>query len=253
MATSTLPVSLFDSTQIPAPRPQRLASPAKFNLDDVLARAQAGDTDAFSQLYLQHKKRVFAICVRMVRDFSMAEDLTQETFLQLHRKLASFRGESLFTTWLHRMTVNIVLMRLRKRVLPVVSLDQMVTEIPETFSGRSFGAYDRTQTGVVDRVTIERALGTLPPGYRKVFLLHDVHGLEHREIASMEGCSLGNSKSQLHRARRALRSVLSLRATRVLPDQRRCAPQDDSVSGMAPFHSACQQPAKAGTATPAAA
>jgi RNA polymerase sigma-70 factor (ECF subfamily) len=253
MATSTLPVSLFDSTHIPASRSQRLASPSKFDLDDVLARAQAGDPDAFSQLYLLHKKRVFTICVRMVRDFSMAEDLTQETFLQLHRKLASFRGESLFTTWLHRMTVNIVLMRLRKRVLPVVSLDQMMTEIPETYAGRSFGAYDRAQTGVVDRVTIERALGTLPSGYRKVFLLHDVHGFEHREIASMEGFSLGNSKSQLHRARRAMRSALTGQARRV-PDQERCAPQDDDVSGMAPFQSVCQRPsAPAGTATPAVA
>lgn len=224
MVTATFPVSSFDSIHIPALRPQRLASPAKFELDDVLARAQSGDPDAFSQLYLLHKKRVFAICVRMVRDFSMAEDLTQETFLQLHRKLTSFRGESLFTTWLHRMTVNIVLMRLRKRVLPVVSLDQMATEIPETFAGRSFGTNDRTQTGVVDRVTIERALSALPPGYRKVFLLHDVHGLEHREIASMEGCSVGNSKSQLYRARRALRRALTGQARLVQADQSRTRP-----------------------------
>jgi RNA polymerase sigma-70 factor (ECF subfamily) len=154
----------------------------------------------------------------MVRDFSLAEDLTQETFLQLHRKLTSFRGESLFTTWLHRMTVNIVLMRLRKRVLPVVSLDQMMTDIPEEHVGRGFGTWDRTQTSVVDRLAIERALDALAPGYRRFFLLHDVHGLEHREIASIEGCSQGNSKSQLHMARRALRSALSARAGRVLSD-----------------------------------
>jgi RNA polymerase sigma-70 factor (ECF subfamily) len=183
-----------------------------------LVRAQAGDPDAFSQLYLLHHKRVFAICLRMVRDFSLAEDLTQETFLQLHRKLTSFRGESLFTTWLHRMTVNIVLMRLRKRVLPVVSLDQMMTDIPEEHVGRGFGTWDRTQTSVVDRLAIERALDALAPGYRRFFLLHDVHGLEHREIASIEGCSQGNSKSQLHMARRALRSALSARAGRVLSD-----------------------------------
>jgi RNA polymerase sigma-70 factor, ECF subfamily len=181
-------------------------------------RAMAGDTDAFSQLYFQHKKRVFAICMRMVRDFSLAEDLTQEIFLQLHRKLASFRGESAFTTWLHRMTVNIVLMRLRKRVLPSVSLDQLMTDIPEEHIGRGFGTRDRAQTGVVDRVAIERAVATLPPGYRNFFLLHDVHGLEHREIASMEGCSLGNSKSQLHKARRALRGALSARAEPGLSD-----------------------------------
>src|SRR5580700_9078546 len=171
MVTATLPISSFDSTAAPALRRQRLASPAKSHLDDVLARAQAGNHDAFSQLYLLHKKRVFGICLRMVRDFSLAEDLTQETFLQLHRKLASFRGESAFTTWLHRMTFNIALMRLRKRALPVVSLDQMMTTIPEDYVGREFGARDLKQTGVVDRITIQRAVDTLPPGYRRIYLL----------------------------------------------------------------------------------
>jgi RNA polymerase sigma-70 factor (ECF subfamily) len=183
-------------------------------LDDVLIRAQAGDPDAFSKLYLRHKKRVFSICMRMVHSFPLAEDLTQETFIQLHRKLALFRGDSAFTTWLHRMTVNVALMHLRKRVLPVVSLDQMMTDIPEEHVGRSFGACDRRQTGVVDRIAIERAVATLAPGYRHFFLLHDVHGLQHREIASTEGCSLGNSKSQLHKARRALRDALSAQAGR---------------------------------------
>jgi RNA polymerase sigma-70 factor, ECF subfamily len=212
MATSTLPVLFLEPTPIPALRCARIVSQTKSELDDVVVRAQAGDADAFSRLYRRHKKRVFAICMGMVRDFPLAEDLTQETFLQLHRKLASFRGESLFTTWLHRMTVNIVLMRLRKRVLPVVSLDQMMTDIPEEHVGRSFGTWDRKQTGAVDRISIERAVDTLAPGYRNVFLLHDVQGLEHREIASQEGCSLGNSKSQLHKARRALRGALAARS-----------------------------------------
>ena len=216
MVTSALPVSFFDLAPIPALRYQGL--PAKSRSHDVLARAQAGDSDAFSQLYRRHNKRVFAICVRMVRDFSLAEDLTQDTFLQLHRKLASFRGESLFTTWLHRMTVNIVLMRLRKRVLPVVSLDQMMIDMPERCVGSSFGTRDPMQTGAVDRVAIERAADTLAPGYRRFFLLHDVYGLGHREIASMEGCSLGNSKSQVHKARRALRVALSTQTGRVPPD-----------------------------------
>jgi RNA polymerase sigma-70 factor (ECF subfamily) len=216
MVTATLPISSFDSTAAPALRRQRLASPTKSRLDDVLVQAQAGNHDAFSQLYLLHKKRVFGICLRMVHDFSLAEDLTQETFLQLHRKLASFRGESAFTTWLHRMTFNIALMRLRKRVLPVVSLDQLMTTIPEDYVGREFGARDLRQTGVVDRITIQRAVDTLPPGYRRIYLLHEVHGLEHREIAAMEGCSRGTSKSQLHKARRALRSALTAPAGRVL-------------------------------------
>jgi RNA polymerase sigma-70 factor (ECF subfamily) len=174
-----------------------------------LTRAQAGDPDAFSELYLRHKKRVFSICMRMVHDPSLAEDLTQETFIQLHRKLATFRGDSAFTTWLHRMTVNITLMHLRKPVLPVVSLDDLMTVIPEEHVGRNFGTFDRRQTGVVDRVAIDRAVATLAPGYRDVFLLHDVHGFEHSEIASIQECTLGNSKSQLHKARRALRCALS--------------------------------------------
>ena len=210
MVTATHPVSLLDSTSIPALPCQRPASPAKSHLDDVVVQAQAGEPDAFSQLYRLHHRRVFRTCMGMVRDFSLAEDLTQETFLQLHRKLTSFRGESLFTTWLHRMTVNIVLMHLGKRGLPVVSLDQLMTDIAEEHVGCDFGTYDQTQAGVVDRVAIERAVDALAPGYRKFFLLHDVHGLEHREIASMEGCSVGNSKSQVHMARRALRGALSV-------------------------------------------
>jgi RNA polymerase sigma-70 factor (ECF subfamily) len=218
MVTSALPVSLLTSSPAPALRRQRLASPTLSRPDDVLVRAQAGDPDAFTQLYLLHKKRVFAICMRMVHDFSQAEDLTQETFLQLHRKLTSFRGESRFTTWLHRMTFNIVLMRLRKRVLPVVSLDEMMAGVPEEHVGRSFGTPDLRQAGVVDRVTINRAVNTLPPGYLRIFVLHDVQGFEHREIASLEGCSMGNSKSQLHGARRALRSALSAKATPAMAD-----------------------------------
>jgi RNA polymerase sigma-70 factor, ECF subfamily len=147
--------------------------------------------------------------MRMVHDFSLAEDLMQETFVQLNRKLATFRGESAFTTWLHRMTFNIVLMHLRKRALPVVSLNALMTDSSDEHIRRDFGVSDSRLVGVVDRLTIERAVATLPPGYRKIFLLHDVHGFEHREIASIEGCSLGNSKSQLHKARRALRGTLS--------------------------------------------
>jgi RNA polymerase sigma-70 factor (ECF subfamily) len=175
---------------------------------DVIVRAQTGDEDAFAELYFQHKKRIYSICLRLVRDPSLAEDLSQEAFLQLHRKIGSFRGESAFTTWLHRLTVNVVLMHLRKRVLPICSLDELMTTVPEERAGRGFGQRDLTQAGVVDRMAINRAVATLAPGYRNVFLLHDVHGYQHREIASMEECSLGNSKSQLHKARRALRSAL---------------------------------------------
>jgi RNA polymerase sigma-70 factor (ECF subfamily) len=206
--------SLADSTHIQASECRRLASPTNPRMDDVLVQAQAGDVDAFSKLYYRHKKRVFAICMRMVHDFALAEDLTQETFVQLHRKIATFRGNSAFTTWLHRMTVNIVLMRLRKRTLPVVSLDNLMIDDSEQHFRRGFGVSDPRQVGVVDRLAIDRALATLAPGYRSVFLLHDVHGFEHQEIASIEGCSLGTSKSQLHKARRALRGALSGQAAR---------------------------------------
>jgi RNA polymerase sigma-70 factor (ECF subfamily) len=209
MATTTFPNALLDSACIQDLECERRATPAKHSAGDILTRAQAGDPDAFSELYLRHKKRVFSICMRMVHDSSLAEDLTQETFIQLHRKLATFRGDSAFTTWLHRMTVNIALMHLRKPVLPVVSLDHLMTAIPEEHVGRNFGTCDRRQTGVVDRVAIDRAVATLAPGYRDVFLLHDVHGFEHSEIASMQDCTLGNSKSQLHKARRALRYALT--------------------------------------------
>jgi RNA polymerase sigma-70 factor (ECF subfamily) len=204
-----LPVSLLDSTHIPEPGSKRLASPTKPRLDDVLVQAQAGNPDAFAALYYRHKKRIFSLCMRMVHDSFLAEDLMQETFVQLHRKLSTFRGDSVFTTWLHRMTVNIVLMHLRKRALPVVSLDNLMTEHSDEHYRRGFAATDLRQVGVVDRLTIDRAVATLAPGYRNIFLLHDVHGFEHREIASMEGCSLGNSKSQLFKARRALRGALS--------------------------------------------
>ena len=219
MVTSILPVSLPDSSPIPALPSKRRAAPDKSHVDDLLAQAQAGDPDAFSQLYWKLRTRVFSICMRMVHDFEMAEDLTQETFLQLHRKITSFRGDSLFTTWLHRMTINIVLMRLRKRVLPVVSLDHMMISVTsEEQIARDFGTCDQAQVGVVDRLAIDRALANLPPGYRNIYVLHDVQGFQHKEIASMQGCSLGNSKSQLHRARRAIRGALSAQSARTLSD-----------------------------------
>jgi RNA polymerase sigma-70 factor (ECF subfamily) len=146
--------------------------------------------------------------MRMVRDFSLAEDLTQETFLQLHRKIASFRGESAFTTWLHRLAVNTTLMHLRKRGLSLTSLDYLIAEVPEERAGRDFGTLDLRQAGAIDRLAIDRAVASLAPGYRTVFNLHDVQGFEHGEIASMLNCTRGNTKSQLHKARRILRRAL---------------------------------------------
>ena len=209
MTTSTFPLSLLDSTCIPPLGSESPKAQRKHRQADIVVRAQTGDDDAFSELYLKHKRRVFAICMRMVRDFALAEDLTQDAFLQVHRRIGSFRGDSAFTTWLHRLAVNTVLMYLRKRTLAVVSLDLLMEDVPEERAGRSFGTRDLGQAGVIDRLDLDRALNTLAPGYRSIFLLHDIHGFDHAEIASMLKCTRGNTKSQLHKARRVLRSALT--------------------------------------------
>ena len=211
MTTLTFPISLLDSTCVPALGCTPPQAQGRRRQTDAVVRAQAGDHDAFSELYLQHKRRVFAICMRMVRDFALAEDLMQETFLQVHRKITSFRGDSAFTTWLHRLAVNTVLMHLRKHSLSVVSLDHLMEDVPEERAGKSFGARDLMQAGVVDRLDIDRAVATMAPGYRSIFLLHDIDGFDHGEIASMLKCTRGNTKSQLHKARRMLRGALTAR------------------------------------------
>ena len=176
---------------------------------EAIRLAQAGDAAAFEFLYELHSRRVYALCLRMVSNPCDAEDLMQEAFLQLFRKIATFRGESAFSTWLHRMTVNVVLMRLRKKALPVASLEE-TTEPDEDGGGprKDLGAPDLRLSGAVDRVNLERSIDRLPPGYRTVFVLHDVQGYEHNEIAGIMGCSVGNSKSQLHKARTRLRDLL---------------------------------------------
>jgi RNA polymerase sigma-70 factor (ECF subfamily) len=175
---------------------------------DVLARAQAGDHYAFAQLYALHKRRIYSLCLRMVGNVAEAEDLTQEAFLQLHRKIATFRGDSAFSTWLHRLAINVVLMHLRKKGLSLISLDEAMEPTPEEGPGRSFGAPDLSLTGSIDRLALERAISDLPAGYRLIFVLHDIEGYEHNEIAGMLDCSIGNSKSQLHKARLKLRDAM---------------------------------------------
>jgi RNA polymerase sigma-70 factor (ECF subfamily) len=174
---------------------------------EAIERAKQGDADAFEALYDLHKRRVYSLCLRMTANAAEAEDLTQEAFLQLFRKIGTFRGESAFSTWLHRMAVNVVLMRLRKKNLPVVPLDDPL-ETEEESSKKEPGAPDQKLAGSVDRMQIQRAVDALPPGYRTIFVLHDVHGYEHNEIADLVGCSIGNSKSQLHKARMKLRDLL---------------------------------------------
>ena len=176
----------------------------------AIADAKQGDAAAFEVLYHAHKRRVYSLCLRMIGDAAEAEDLTQEAFLQMFRKIGTFRGEAQFSTWLHRLTVNLVLMKLRKKALWTSSLDDPGTD-SEDSRPMEFGSPDSTLTGSVDRLTLEKAIEALPPGYRIIFQLHDVEGYEHREIAGMIGCSVGNSKSQLHKARMKLREMLQLR------------------------------------------
>jgi RNA polymerase sigma-70 factor (ECF subfamily) len=176
---------------------------------EAIRRAQQGDAGAFERIYTLHNRRVYALCLRMVGNTAEAEDLTQEAFLQLFRKIATFRGESAFSTWLHRLSVNVVLMRLRRKTLAETSLDETTDPDDETSGPRKdIGGPDLRLSGSVDRVNLERAVEQLPPGYRSIFVLHDVQGYEHNEIAKIMNCSIGNSKSQLHKARMRLRQLL---------------------------------------------
>ena len=176
---------------------------------EAILAAQNGGAAAFERLYELHSRRVYALCLRMVANPVEAEDLTQEAFLQLFRKIHTFRGESGFSTWLHRLTVNIVLMRFRKRKRAELSIDE-ARETAEENPRMAFdpGADDLCLSGLIDRINLSRAVEQLPLGYKQMFVLHDVQGYEHNEIARILGCSVGNSKSQLHKARLRLRQLL---------------------------------------------
>jgi RNA polymerase sigma-70 factor, ECF subfamily len=182
----------------------------ELNEAEAIRRAQAGDPAVYEYLYRLHSRRVYALCLRMVKDKAEAEDLTQEAFLLLFRKIHTFRGESAFSTWLHRLAVNLVLMRLRKKSLPVFSIEAIPDADDETAPLRSLelGAADLSLEGAIDRINLHRCIQRLPAGFRKVFVLHDIQGYRHREIASLLGRSVGDSKSQLHKARKRLRESL---------------------------------------------
>jgi RNA polymerase sigma-70 factor (ECF subfamily) len=177
---------------------------------EAIEGAKQGNDECFEYLYKLHKRRVYSLSLRMVGDVEAAEDFTQEAFLQLYRKIATFRGESAFATWLHRLTVNIVLMHVRKRRVPEVSLEATLEPTEEGAPQKEYGSDDQVLTGSIDRVNLERAIESLAPGYRIIFVLHDVEGYEHQDIAMMLGCSIGTSKSQLHKARMTLRPRLNI-------------------------------------------
>jgi RNA polymerase sigma-70 factor (ECF subfamily) len=178
-------------------------------LTEIIRRAQLGDSAAFEIIYQQYASRVYALCLRMLRDPVEAEDLTQEAFLQLFRKLNTFRGESAFSTWLHRLTVNLVLMRLRKKSPPTASIEATADQDDEIAPPTiDVSAPDLLLEGSIDRVRLERCIEQLPAGYRAIFVLHDIQGYQHSEIAEIVGRSVGDSKSQLHKARMRLRELL---------------------------------------------
>lgn len=198
-----------DQTGDEAVREARQDELQKLSDEDVVRLAQQGDAVAFEEIYRLHSRRVYALCLRMVEDSAQAEDLTQEVFMQLFRKIGTFRCESAFTTWLHRMAVNTVLMRFRKKSLAETPLDAIANQEGDSGAARvEFSAPDLRLNGVIDRITLQAAIKELAPGYRAMFILHDVQGYGHSEIAKMFGCSVGNSKSQVHKARMRLRELL---------------------------------------------
>lgn len=196
---------------------QRDGSPADYrravgpsSLDDEggqVVRAQHGDEAAFARLFAAHRARVYRLCLRMTSDPFLAEDLTQEAFIQVFRKLPTFRHQARFSTWLHRVAVNQALMHLRRQRPNDTSVED-VPRADDQAMPREFPSEDRQLTGCLDRITLGRAIASLPAGGRAVFVLHDVEGYKHTEIAGIMHCSLGNCKSQLHKARRRLRDKL---------------------------------------------
>jgi RNA polymerase sigma-70 factor, ECF subfamily len=174
----------------------------------LIQRAQRGDEQAFAALFQMHKKRVYSVCLQMTKDVADAEDLTQEAFLQVFRSVNSFRGDSAFSTWLYRIAVNTVLMKMRRRKSPpLVSLDEPVSPDSPSLK-RDVGRMDPSLSGAVDRIALNRAIEDLPSGCRQIFDLHEVKGYQHHEIAQLLQCSIGNSKSQLHKAKMKMRDIL---------------------------------------------
>lgn len=179
--------------------PVRATSGAAGDADGLAERARSGDRAAFDRLYEVTVGRVYAVCLRMCGNVSHAEELTQDAYVRAWRSLPTFRGDSAFTSWLHRVTVNVVLedARKRKRRLKRVETVADVTDL---------GAVTRAAPDA--RMDLERAIRALPDGARTVLVLHDVEGYTHEEVGERMGIAAGTSKAQLHRARKLLREAL---------------------------------------------
>ena len=163
------------------------------------------DQQTFHELYQKYHERVYSICFRMTQNTSESEDLTQDVFIRLFRTIGSFRGESAFTTWLHRLTVNLVLMHFRKRK----RRQDRSNEEAELSTYIVPGSQDPKRMRIVDRILLSEVIAKLPEGYRQAIILHDIQGLQHKEIAEAGGRSVGTSKSQLHKGRAMLRDLIA--------------------------------------------
>ena len=214
MTTETLNFPVFHSEQgvetddVKFAFERRIADLGKATDFELATAAAQGDMAAFEEVYKRHHRRVYSVCLRMLQNTSEAEDLTQDVFIQLYRKIGSFRGDSAFTTWLHRMTVNQVLMHFRKRTVKF----EKTTEEGETPVQIVSGTSNPEKMRIVDKIALDNAIDQLPKGYKNVFVLHDVEGFEHEEVARILGCSVGTSKSQLHKARLKLQKLLKKKA-----------------------------------------
>lgn len=176
---------------------------------EIVRQAQEGKAEAFEQLYRRYCKRIYHLCLRMVKNEAEAEDLTQEAFLRVFRKIHTFQGKSAFSTWLHRLSVNTVLMSLRKKKRVEIPLEHDDHYEEEPGVPRQIpGGPDPSLAGLFDRENLKRVFRRLPQGYKRMLFLHDVLGYEHNEIALLVDCTVGNSKSQLHKARVRMRSLL---------------------------------------------
>src|SRR5436305_1458989 len=203
-------------------------TPAERN---AIVKAKRGDASGFSYLYELHKRRVSSLSYRIVHNTAQAEELTQDTFLQVYRKLKSFRGDSAFSTWLHRIAVNVALMQVRRgqsRITEIPFEPKVESGTDDAAFREQMGSPDHSLRVAVDRLNLERAIAILPPGYEAVFLLHDVEGYRHEEIAHLMGCSVGNCKSQLHKARLKLRTALLGELRPAYPRSVRCRIRNSS-------------------------
>jgi len=199
-------LSLVRSAQ--TSHPSGIAAREPAGEDALVDRARRGDVDAFERLYHLHAGRVYALCLRLAGEPVEARELVQDTFVHAWEALPRFRGESSLTTWLHRIAVNVLLERRRgdRRRTARVSLVEDEDDVERAPSAGAFVA----PTDVATAIDLERAIAALPPGVRRAFVLHEVEGYTHEEVAGMTGLATGTLRAQLHRARQLLIRALSL-------------------------------------------